>query len=150
MWKSWKLEQVICYKSWRGWSTTCNLTKRHAMRMIHEREICLIACDDTLNILLFFSNPSPLAFCCYLRCKVAFVFGFWEIWFFFHSDCCLRYKKFLYSFVFVFVVDLAGANRTGFEIEQTKNWPSPTNCSTLAEVLNSLYIFHFAFFFLSP
>nr|AEL30893.1 STENOFOLIA 1 [Nicotiana sylvestris] len=27
----------------------------------------------------------------------------------------------------------SGANRTGFEIEQTKNWPSPTNCSTLAE-----------------
>nr|ACA64093.1 MAEWEST protein [Petunia x hybrida] len=26
----------------------------------------------------------------------------------------------------------AGANRTGFEIEQTKNWPSPTNCSTLS------------------
>ncbi|MCD9559263.1 hypothetical protein HAX54_017131 [Datura stramonium] len=27
----------------------------------------------------------------------------------------------------------AGANRTVFEIEQTKHWPSPTNCSTLAE-----------------
>ncbi|CAN4086618.1 unnamed protein product [Withania somnifera] len=26
-----------------------------------------------------------------------------------------------------------GANRTVFEIEQTKHWPSPTNCSTLAE-----------------
>ncbi|KAL3375242.1 hypothetical protein AABB24_006633 [Solanum stoloniferum] len=27
----------------------------------------------------------------------------------------------------------SGANRTVFEIEQTKHWPSPTNCSTLAE-----------------
>lgn len=115
-----------------------------------KREICLIACDDTLNILLFFSNPSTLVFCCYLKCKVAFVFGFWEIcFFFFHSDCCLRYKNFLYSFVFVFVVDIAGANRTGFEIEQTKNWPSPTNCSTLAEVLPYIF-FHLPFSFLSP
>nr|WMX18583.1 WUSCHEL-related homeobox 6 [Lycium barbarum] len=27
----------------------------------------------------------------------------------------------------------SGANRTVFEIEQTKHWPSPTNCSTLSE-----------------
>ncbi|XWS48250.1 hypothetical protein CRYUN_Cryun13aG0058300 [Craigia yunnanensis] len=27
----------------------------------------------------------------------------------------------------------SGANRTGYEVEQTKNWALPTNCSTLAE-----------------
>ncbi|XWS50823.1 hypothetical protein CRYUN_Cryun12cG0122300 [Craigia yunnanensis] len=33
----------------------------------------------------------------------------------------------------IFEIKDSGANRTGYEVEQTKNWSVPTNCSTLAE-----------------